>query len=293
MSAIFWYYGVAAVGLALTAYTVYRKRTIPELAAFFCTATVFSYFFELIVLALLKSYDYKPGVFADPAAESTLGHIITNTFLWGGTAIAVAALSLSFGWILLIAISYMLTEVLFIRLGIYEQYWWRTWMTGVGCIIFFEIVKLWYAKMFEHRQGLLRFLTFHQVSVFMIQVPTVVIVLAGKFDVSLTVLDRRVMNTVAVAYAYYSVELLVCTFFLLIARRWYWKLAPIIILALSDIAFHALGIVNFHDGWSLLDTILLKAAGWALVALLELHAWRDPVRRPPDEWIPPACPERT
>jgi hypothetical protein len=52
-----------------------------------------------------------------------------SQFSVSATAMLIAVYELNYYWYIIFAGAYGCIEELFLKLGIYEQYWYRTWMT--------------------------------------------------------------------------------------------------------------------------------------------------------------------
>jgi hypothetical protein len=149
MPSSIWYYGLVAIGLGITIYTMYTKRkstNISALITFFLAAMSFTMLVETFVFIMFNSYDYKPNVLTNPFKDSVLGHLLLNTTLWPATGLLAGVFSLRYRWIFLITAIYTLIEVLFLKLGFYEHHWWRLYMTSIAVLLYHIISKIWYKK---------------------------------------------------------------------------------------------------------------------------------------------------
>ena len=127
---------------------MYQKRHLTELSTwivFYLFATSITWLGEFTVLGLFNSYAYKPGVFNDPWAKLS-SHLILNSTLWPGMAILVLAYSLGYKWICLFSAGNVLIEYLFVKFGMYEQHWWKYYMTAGAVVLFLTITKKWFCN---------------------------------------------------------------------------------------------------------------------------------------------------
>lgn len=86
-----------------------------------------------------------PGVFKDHFYDSALGAVVSNGFIAPSACVFIATFGVGFWWILLIVAGFMGIEEIFIYLGIYEHYWWKTIYTGISFTILFSTGKwLWH-----------------------------------------------------------------------------------------------------------------------------------------------------
>ena len=112
-----------------------------------CGITFFA--FELIILMCLKAYIYFPKIFTNQHDDSVVGNLFSQTSV-SASAVLIAVFNLKFHWQLIIALIYGVIEELFLLLGIYEQNWYRTWMTIISLLILFRIAKIVNATLSKH-----------------------------------------------------------------------------------------------------------------------------------------------
>lgn len=275
MASIYWYCLLAIIGMGMAAFTIYKKRDITKISTFlvfYLFATYVTWIGEFIVLGLFNSYAYKPGIYTDPWAENLLGHLILNSTLYPGTAILVAAYSLGYGWISLITVIYLLTEYLFLKLGIYEHHWWRNYMTGLAIFIYQILTKDWFIKMNKLQPGLLRISTFYGVGFVILHYPIPILLLLGKQYYNVNWVQDMYLSSTMFIFTYQLVETLILVFFVCVLKQWFWKLVPFIIAFVGQSILVNLNILVFQDGWDLFNTILVYFTGLLTFILIEQYA---------------------
>jgi hypothetical protein len=77
--------------------------------------------------------------------DTMMGNVVSQTFI-SSFALVIVVFDLNYFWFIIFSIVLSLIEVLFKNLGIYEQYWYKTWITALGLIGYFWIIKKWYKK---------------------------------------------------------------------------------------------------------------------------------------------------
>lgn len=276
MSALFWFNCLAVTGVSIAAFALHKKRHLTEPSTwlvFFLFATGITWLGEFTVLGLFDSYAYKPGVFADPWAENILGHLILNSTLWPGIAVAVVAYRLGYGWIAVIVAAFFTVEYLFVRAGFYEQHWWRYYMTAATLVIFLAIVKAWFPLMNERRYGLTRFITLFFAAFVVIHLPVPVLLLFGKQYYSAALAEDMYRSSTIFILVYNLVESAMVMFFLFL-DRWLWKLAPYVLAFGGHIFLAAGNILVVRDGWRLEYTLLIYAVTLTICLLMEKYTLR-------------------
>lgn len=245
---------------------------------FYLFATSLPWLGEFIVLGLFNSYAYKPGIFANPWLENIVGHLILNSMLWPGAAVLVVGYRLGYGWISLITAAFLLAEYLFLKLGIYEQHWWRYPMTAVTLVIYLTISKKWFPIMNEKRRGLIRFITLYLAAIVIIHLPIPLLLFYGKQYYSVGIAQDMYRSSTIFILFYQMAETLVVMFFFFL-EKWFWKLVPYVISLAGQIYLASRNILIIQDNWSLLYSLLLYVITLTLCLLMEKYTLRPSISR--------------
>jgi hypothetical protein len=270
MPNIFWYYGLIAIGAVITAYTVYKKRSVADMFSYFVFATGWSWIGEAVVLFVLNAYAYKPGLYTDPFAENIIGHIIANSALWSSTAICVMYFQLSYRWIGFISIVFMLIEVVFLKAGVYTHHWWHTYMTGIAAFIFMAAMKKWYSIVNGKGHKSPRIITFWTIAWIILQTPTSILMLFGKQFFHVNWVENIYRDsTLFSGFLYHVCMAVIVIFCIYIPKKRYWKVVPFFILLLGDVILMNIKILVFHDDWKLSYLICIRAASLLFIILIE------------------------
>jgi hypothetical protein len=278
MTNLFWYICLAVIGVGSAAYTIYKKRDVYKvstLLVFYLFTACFTWIGEFIVLGLFNSYAYKTGIFIDPWAQNLLGHLIINTSLYPSAAIIMVGYSLRYGWIFSVAIFFTLIEYLFVNLRIYEQHWWRYYMTFIAVVFFLVIFHKWFAIMNQKRYGLVRATTFFFVAMLIIHTPAPLLLLLGKqyyqIDLINNLLGNLYLSSIIIIFFYHLIEALLLVLFTCILKKWYWRVLPFIISIAVQIIFAKMNILIIKDDWSLFYTLFIYEIFIALYILIEKY----------------------
>jgi hypothetical protein len=271
MSNSFWYICLIVISVGNTLFTMYKKRNILTLISCYFFATGIAFLGEEIVLIFLKAYKYKPEMLSNRHHDNLLGHVICNAGLLSSTAIIVVAFSLRYRWIFLMAVIYMLIEVLFLKLGIYIHHWWRTYITGITLFIYLSIVKIWFTKLKVQHNKLLRYITFYFISYAITVFSNFMLVsIFQKYYFSW----GGSTSTPFHLFLFMGVSL-IYMFFVFILQKWYWKLAPLAIICLIYIILLRMNILIFNVGWNLIYHLIVQAIGLTIIILLEKYTLKS------------------
>ncbi|WP_234410527.1 hypothetical protein [Caldalkalibacillus mannanilyticus] len=270
MPNIVWYYGLIVFGVIMTAYTVYRKGKAGDLLTYFLFTTAWVWVGEAFVLFVFDAYAYKPGLYADPFKENILGHIIGNSAYWASTAIFVMRFQTSYLWIGLISIWYMLTEEIFLKVGAYSQHWWPTYLTGILAVIFLIILRKWYVFLYETNSRFPRILVFWTIAWIILQTPTSVLMLFDKLFFRVHWVENIYRDsTLFSGFLYHVILAFIVIFFIYVPKNKYWKIAPFIIVIITDVILLLIDIMVFQHGWNLIYLICIRAGSLLFIYILE------------------------
>lgn len=273
MSNLFWFNSLAVLGIGTAAFSIYKKRYLTELSTwivFYLFATSIAWLGEFTVLGFFNSYAYKPHVFSDPWAENLLGHLILNSTLYPGMAILVVAYSLGYKWIFLMSAGNMLIEYGFVKFGMYEQHWWKYYMTGAAVFLVLAILKTWFPIMNQKRHGFPRFITLYFVSLVIIHIPFPLLLLLDKQYYSMDLTENLYRSSIIFILSYHLIEAFILVAFLYL-NTWYFKLLPFIISFAGQSVLVTRGILIFQDEWNLFYTILIYAIAITICILVEKY----------------------
>ncbi|SDZ57425.1 hypothetical protein SAMN05421736_11870 [Evansella caseinilytica] len=270
MSNIIWYYGLIAIGVIVAGYTMYRKRNVVDLFTYFLFTTAWTWVGEAVVLFVFNAYAYKPGLYSDPFKENIIGHIIANSSYWAATAIFVMSFQVSYLWIGLISILYMLTEVLFLKVGVYSQHWWPTYVTGIIAFVFMAAMRKWYVILHQTRRKFPRNFVFWTIAWIILQTPTSVLMLFDKLFFRVHWVENLYRDsTLFSGFLYHVIAAFIVIFFIYVPKNNFWKIAPLIILVISDAILLETGILLFSSDWKFVYLICIRAASLLFIYALE------------------------
>lgn len=111
--------------------TLRRAENRRQTVAFYLTLAGMTLWLETLLLIFFKSYAYYPKIINDPAHwyDDVLAGNLFSQFSVAASMLMIAVMRLKFRWYVVLALAYGAVETLFVALGIYEQYWYRTCYT--------------------------------------------------------------------------------------------------------------------------------------------------------------------
>ncbi|MDP4183455.1 MAG: hypothetical protein Q8942_20495 [Bacillota bacterium] len=278
MKNILWYICLAIIGVGSAAYAIYAKRhvyKISTLLLFYLFAASLAWNGEFIVLGIFNSYAYKTGVFADIWAQNLLGHLLLNTTLYPAAATVMVAFSFRYGWISLVAVLFTAIEYLFVKQGLYEQHWWRYYMTIIAVVGILSIDNKWFAKINKGCYGITRDVTFFFVAMIIIHTPAPILLLLFKqyyhIDLINNLFGDLFLSSIIIIFFYHLIESFLLVLFTCILQKWYWKVMPFIISIVAQCVFAKMGILIMENGWNLVYTLIIYEIFIAAFILIEKY----------------------
>ncbi len=147
-----WFIILGIITILELVYVIKKSNKHKRTFAFYLSVCGMTFLFEMLLYGFLKSYDYYPMIFDNVSRlDDGLAGNLFSQFSISATALLICVLDLKFYWNIILALIYGGIEELFLFLGIYKQYWYRTWMTVAGLIVMFSIVKFMYNKFVKDR----------------------------------------------------------------------------------------------------------------------------------------------
>ncbi|NLF27167.1 MAG: hypothetical protein GX592_04655 [Clostridiales bacterium] len=148
-----WYLLLLASSIAAITTTSMKSRDRRFTAAFNLSVLGFTYCIEVSLLILFNAYTYFPMLTPrDAFMDAVLGNIFSQISV-SSTAVLCCVLGLRGRFVFVFAGVYYLIDLLFVHLGIYEHYWYRSIYTFWGFVIYCWIVKKWYVMLTKERNA--------------------------------------------------------------------------------------------------------------------------------------------
>jgi hypothetical protein len=278
MQNIFWYIFLAIIGVSSAIYAIYMKRNkykVSTLLVFYLFSASLAWIGEFIVLGLFNSYAYKTGVFSDIWAQNLLGHLILNTTLYPAAATMMVAFSFRYGWVFFVAALFTFIEYLFVQQGLYEQHWWRYYMTIIAVVGLLSFYNKWFEKINNNCNRLTRAITFYFVAMIIIHIPAPLLLLMEKQYYQINLVNRLFvdpyLSSIVIIFFYHLIESFLLVLFTCIFKKWYWKVLPFIISITVQSILVRMGILILKNGWNLLYMLISYEIFIALFILTEKY----------------------
>jgi hypothetical protein len=278
---IYWYIGLAFISIGGAVLTFYRKRhlyKVSTLIIFYLFIAGFAWICEYLVLGLLNAYAYKTGVFADPWAQNLLGHLLLNTTLYPTAAIVTVTGAKRNSAILLFTVAITLIDYLFIKLGLYEHHWWRSFMTVITVVATLRIAVFWFERIKKGCSSWTRAVTFFFIALIIIHFPSPFLLLMRKqyyqFNIISKIFSNFYLTSIIFTFTYHLLESIELTLITCILKKRNFWILPLVIAAAAQCTFAALNLLVPENGWHLIYTLILYELFIGLFILAEKYTLR-------------------
>jgi hypothetical protein len=278
MKNIFWYICLAVLGVGSATFAIYVKRNkykVSTLLVFYLFSASIAWIGEFLVLGLFSSYAYKTGVVSNPWAQNLLGHLILNTSLYPAAAIVMVAFSFRYRWTFFVAVLFTAIEYVFVKQGLYEQHWWRYYMTTIIVVGILLFDNKWFAKLSKNGYGLTRTITFYFVAMIIIHIPAPILLLLDKQYYQISLVNRLFvdlyLSSIIIIFFYHIIEAFLLVLFTCILKKWYWKVLPFIISIAVQSILVRMGVLIMKNGWNLISTLIVYELFIAAFILIEKY----------------------
>lgn len=118
----------------------------------------FAYLFEFFVLNLFHGYTYYPNILKNKKLDNYLGAIFSQAIYVPIAATAITAFRLKWKWKLFFSIFFVLIELLFVRLKIFRNNWWKTTYTFLFLLVCFIGSDKWF-QLLKKEQPIVKWIT--------------------------------------------------------------------------------------------------------------------------------------
>ncbi|MCA0753543.1 hypothetical protein KP806_00650 [Paenibacillus sp. N4] len=201
------------------------------------------YVFEFFIYLWFDSYRYFPRLVGIPFYDSTLGAVVSNLLAVPVAAAYVAVYRLSWRWIVCLALIFAGIEWLFLELGIYEQYWWKTAYTLIAQLFFFRLARQWPIWL-AGRGRVIRFVTLLMISWSVAATLVFVLALTGIRIFHIGYFADPYHDDLFISAIYSFLKAVVLASFVTAGRRPLTKAISLLVIFAAHIVLMRLGIIK-------------------------------------------------
>lgn len=264
-----WYLLLGVITIGQIIYTLYHSENRSRSFAFYLTIVGPPLFLETMVLIFFDAYVYYPMIIlntnVDPFNDVLVGNLFSQ-FGVASSALLIAVLRKPFYWNVVVAFLYCVVEELFKMINIYQQYWWKTWMTFIGLVIFFTLTKWMYANLVK---GLRPIFYYSYIKLGMFSICTILL-LWGILDLSglMRFTDALFSNPKLSRYGLYVIFFSICYPIMIwayVQQQWIRKFAASALVGAIIYTGYKYELLIFREGWFWQTSIFMIL--WTYIAV--------------------------
>jgi len=138
-----WYILLAVTSIISLVLILYKSNNRKFIIGFSLSVLGVTFFAETCLLTLSNAYRYFPKISSDPFLDSIIGNYFSQ-FSITTTAVLTTVFKLTTIWNFIFAATYYFIEESFLKIGIYQHIWYKSWFTFIAVLLMLWVVKRWY-----------------------------------------------------------------------------------------------------------------------------------------------------
>jgi hypothetical protein len=135
---------LSVVSIFVLMYTWFKTKQ-PIVFLFWLFISGISYFFEFIIFIILDSYLYEPHILNNDYNDNVLGAVSSQLLAVPAAITFATFLTIKKRWIFVLVGLFVVIEELFLRIGVYKHFWWKSYYTSFFLIFAFFLARYWYS----------------------------------------------------------------------------------------------------------------------------------------------------
>ncbi len=155
-----WYILLAVPSFISIAFTLYKSSNRNFICGFSMAVLGLTFFAETGILTLFNGYRYLPKISSDSFLDAIIGNYFSQFFLTTGVVLIIVYKMPTIWNFIFAGINYSI-ENLFIKLGIYQHFWYKTWFTPIVVLLMLWVVRKWYYHMLDYPKKYIYYLTLY------------------------------------------------------------------------------------------------------------------------------------
>lgn len=215
-----------------------------------------TFFTETFLFVISNAYRYLPKISSEPYLDSIFGNYFSQ-FSVTLTAIFIIVYKLPKIWNFIFACTYFFIEVLFLKLGIYQHYWYKSIYTFIGLLLIFWIIKKWYYYMLNSPKNYIYYFSLFSGASALFSITIILWLLVFSLQViNINFYKEFFRNQAILIILYRSILVIIMIILYVLKLKWMWKGLIFVFLFIIQYALTKIGIITIKDGWFLIVTLL-------------------------------------
>ncbi|MDR3491677.1 MAG: hypothetical protein P4M12_06490 [Gammaproteobacteria bacterium] len=162
MSSTFWSNTIWYILLLMTSIfsiilTLYKTQNLNFTIAFLFSVIGFTFVIEAVLTIGFNAYTYHPKIVSDLFLDAVFGNYFSQISI-SSTSLLITIFNLSHIWYLIFALIYYLIEEFFVKLGIFEHFWYKSIYTFLGLFPFLGLIKKGFEKAKDSKNRVINYI---------------------------------------------------------------------------------------------------------------------------------------
>lgn len=271
MNNAYWYIILCVASTFLFIYALYKNKDNKLIVLYFVIAG-FTYFMEYFVLVLFKGYVYYPKILKNQYFDNIMGAVVSDGFTIPMISTFIAAFRLNFMKRLFISLFILLIEILFLKIKIYEHYWWSNYYTFFGSVIVFYYAQRWLSIIHKPIKHIIRFINLFFINL-AIQA-SIVFILAGILKLyfyEISWFKDPVRSHVAFSTIYIIFISIIFVSLVTFQLGWISRTIAILLTSICDIILLNMDILHLSNKWSLINFLVFRIIILTILSLINKY----------------------
>ena len=265
-----WYVLLGLSSIISIVLTFYKSNNRKFLIGFSFSVLGTTFFAETVLLTITNGYRYLPRLMNDAFLDSIAGNYFSQLALTS-TSILIVIYKLPTIWSFIFAGAYFLIEELFLELGIYQHFWYRTWYTPIAVLLMFWTVKKWYRYMQSSPKSFICYITLFlgASSLFSITVAFYFFAFAIEVINFKFIFNEFFRNQAIFAVSFRSIWIIIMIVLHRLNLKLICKGSAFVFLFIAQYILINLKFITIKDGWFWAVTLLNIAGSYLAVVLID------------------------
>lgn len=265
-----WYVLLGIISIISIVLALYKSNNRIFIIGFILVILGATFHIEMLVLTAFNGYRYYPKILSDPFLDAALGNYFSQILITSTVALVIAY-KIPTAWNFIIAGIYYVIEELFIKLGIYQQHWYKSWYTSLGLILSIWFCKKWYYHLLNYPKTFLYYISLYlgARAIF-----SLIILFKYFFQIEIIninfVFDEFSRNQAVLIVTYGIIWIIMMIIIYRLNIKWMWKGGIFVLLFITQyFLIKIAGVIIVKNGWFFVVTLLNLFGSYFSVVLTD------------------------
>lgn len=252
-----WYVFLGIIAIITMVFTLYKSVNRKFIIGFSFAVLGVMLYVEFTLVTILNAYSYFPKISSKQFLDSVIGNYFSQ-FLLVATAILIIVYKIPTIWNFIIVGIYCFIEEFFLKLGVYQHHWYKTWHTFIIVLLLFWVAKKWYNNMSGFPNRFIYYLSLFTGANALFSITIMIYFYAFSIEVINlpNVFTEFLKNQILFIIALRSIMILIMIILYQLKLKWVWRGTVFVFLFIIQYFLIKTGIITIKDGWFWTVTLL-------------------------------------